>query len=193
MITAIPFSLLYFFYNLSIYNKFFPDYTNISRVFHFNNFFEALAGNLISPSRGLFVFSPILLLAFWGLIKYFPKKEKLQNSLVLFIVLIIISHWLLISTFPTWWAGHSYGPRFFSDLMPFFMYPIILVFENITATEDSRHLIYIATILLLTFSSLYFNYKGAFSYTVYEWNSSPNNIDSNPSRVWDWCDSQIFR
>lgn len=193
IITAIPFSLGYFVYNLSTYNSFFPNYTQLRRVFHFNNFFEALAGNLISPSRGLFIFSPILLLAIWGFIKYFPKKAMMQNSLVFFIVLIIISHWLLISTFPTWWAGHSYGPRFFSDLMPLFMYPIILVFENITAIEGVNKITLFVVIFLLTISSLYFNYKGAFSYSVYEWNSSPNNIDSNPDRVWDWSDSQIFR
>ena len=193
LLVATPFAIIYFAYNLSIYGDIFPSYTQLNSVFYSNNFMEALAGNIFSPSRGLFIYSPILMLSILGFIRFFPSKNNLFSSLEFLLLIIIFCHWIIISSFPHWWAGHSYGPRFFADMIPLFMYPIILVFEEINSLKAKKRAVILMAIAPLVIFSFYVNYKGAYIHAVYEWNSIPNNIDSDPSRLWDWTDSQIFR
>ncbi len=193
LLVAAPFAIVYFTYNISIYGDMFPSYTQLNRVFYATNLMEALVGNLISPSRGVFVYSPVLILSIYGFIQFFPCKNDMFNSLVFLVLVIIFCHWLLISSFPIWWAGHSYGPRFFADMMPLFMYPIVLVFEKIISLQTTKKLVILVAIAPLIMFSFYVHYKGAYIHAVYEWNVTPTNIDSDSDRLWDWNDSQIFR
>ena len=72
-----------------------------------------LAGLLVSPSRGLFVFSPFLVLAIPGAILSWRRRE--YAALRPFTagtaaVLLVQGKWI------AWWGGHSYGYRIVSDL-----------------------------------------------------------------------------
>src|SRR5262249_33904260 len=103
---AVPFCAL----NVSLYASLLPPYFSPERLEGHEHFVEALAGNLVSPARGLFVFSPMLAFAF--------SRRRLERLDVLFLV-ILVAHWLAISSFPHWWGGHSVGPRFFTDVLPY--------------------------------------------------------------------------
>ena len=41
--------------------------------------------------------------------------------------------------------------------------------------------------------SFFVHYRGATNQDVYNWNTTPVNIDLAPSRVWDWRDAQFLR
>ena len=74
-----------------------------------------LPGMLLSPSRGLLVFSPFLVLALPGAIRAWrrPGWEELRPlSVAVAAVLLLDSFWF------DWWGGWSYGPRRLTDLVP---------------------------------------------------------------------------
>ena len=60
-----------------------PDYYRPRRVSVSETFGEAMLGNLVSPARGLFVYSPVLLLAFSGFaLALRHREERLLSALL---------------------------------------------------------------------------------------------------------------
>ena len=94
-------------------------YTQLSGA----TFFEALIGQWLSPSRGLFVFSPILLLAIGGVVLKIRRQQ--WQPLDTLLISIIGLHWIVISLWCNWWVGVSFGPRIWSDMLPYLVYFII--------------------------------------------------------------------
>lgn len=186
MAIALPFALVYFAYNFSVYQQFFPTYSQVERVLHGQSFFTALAGHLISPARGLFIYSPILLLAFYGLL----GQKSVLSRIILSLMLL---HWLLIASFPHWWGGHCYGSRLMTDMLPYFIYFIVLALHKISLKPSAHQHVFLLVIFPFVLFSFYVHYQGAFNHAVFDWNSIPNDIDQNPQRLWDWQDIAIFR
>jgi hypothetical protein len=87
-------------------------------------FWEGFTGILLSPGRGLFVYSPIFLLSLLGIVLAWGRNAApLLRYLSMGVVLTI----LLYSKWGMWWGGHSYGPRLLADLTPIlalFLYPL---------------------------------------------------------------------
>ncbi len=155
---------------------------------------QALLMNLISPNRGLLVFSPVFLFSFWGM--YLSLKTKQPDKLHICLMSIIILHWLGISVFApvNWWAGHSFGPRLFSDVVPFLVFFLIFPVEKMPGMKN-RALKY--TLVFLFSASVVFgafvHYRGAYVGETWLWNVHPVDVDRDPSRLWDWRDLQFMR
>jgi len=186
LLVAVPFIL----FNLSTYHALLQPYFSPGRLRLTSSFFEALLGNLLSPARGLFVFSPIFLMVFFGI--FLKKRERSINKVDYFLMAIIVLHWLVISAEPNWWAGHSFGPRRFADMVPFLVYFLIPVVDFLART-DKRKWILRAIFLTLVIASFWINFRGATAFNVYLWNIIPANVDTQPSRIWDWHDIQFLR
>ena len=77
---------------------------------------EALIGNLVSPARGLLVFIPVSLVCAYGFVV--KQRAWTLTSLDVAVAASAVGYWLLVSTFPSWWAGWSFGPRFLTDIAP---------------------------------------------------------------------------
>src|SRR5262249_31770540 len=103
--------------NLAVFGAVLPPYYLPSRLTGSAPAAEALAGNLISPARGLFVFSPILLLTLPGIV--LALRAPRERALGLAFGAIVVAHWIAVSRFPHWWGGASFGPRLMSDIVPF--------------------------------------------------------------------------
>jgi len=86
---------------------------------------ESLWGLSISWYRGVFFFSPFLiLLLIFAYNEFMQKKsEFLTNN---FLVLPSIVYFIFISSFFAWWGGWSYGPRFFTGMVMLLTYEGIL-------------------------------------------------------------------
>lgn len=134
------------------------------------HFFEALAGNLVSPGRGLFVYSPVLLGCFLAR----PK------GIAWVFAGVVAAHWVVISAFPHWWAGHSYGPRLFTDVLPYATYFLFQVRWRAWLT--------VAAVL-----SVLIHFRGSTARATHAWNDGPPNVDVAPERVWDWRDPPFLR
>jgi hypothetical protein len=184
---AIP----WFAYNLHEFGVFLTEYYRPTRIGGSWTVREALLGNLLSPSRGLLVYSPIFILSLGGFALALRKRD--ERPLHLCFAAIVVAHWLVVSRFPHWWAGHSYGPRFMTDVVPFLAYFIAFNFERLGTLAGMSRGAAQASIVLLATLSVVIHSRGATSEAVYQWNKVPNNIDEAPARLWDWRDPQFAR
>lgn len=184
---AIPFVLL----NQSIYHSILPNYYSWYKEFSVSTLFEALIGNLFSPSRGLLIFSPVFIFSAVGIVLKVKGRSwtKLDTSLIGIIVL----HWIAISIWPVWWAGWSFGPRIFSDMIPYFIYFLIPVFDTLSRLATRTHAIAGLGILGTIVVSFFIHYRGANAQAVLRWNTQPLDVDQYPGRAWDWQDIQFLR
>lgn len=148
---------------------------------------EGLAGLLISPSRGLFIYTPIFVFSTAGMYFYLKERKKYSKVypvMAVFIVLQII----LISKWFSWYGGWSYGPRLLTDISPPMVLFLIPAFRNIRFNTLMKVVLTIA----LT-SSIFIQIIGAFFYPRGFWDRIPVRVDVMESRLWDWQDTQIVR
>jgi hypothetical protein len=147
---------------------------------------EGVMGTLLSPSRGLFVFSPWTLVAF----AYLPfALFRLRLATLLpWLLATLAAHTFLISTFAVWWAGHSYGPRYWTEVMP--LLAIVLGMALQWAEVRCRPVYAISLVLIAV--SIGIQVLGAAVYPS-GWAVRPVDIDQFPARLWDWSDSELTR
>lgn len=173
-----------------------PNYYLASRL-DFHQFWYSLAANLISPSRGLLVFVPAIIFVGYLLIRY--ARTLVSPRLLVLSLTIIAAHLIVISAFPQWWAGHSFGPRFTTGLVPWFALLSILavkarlVWHEREYPKRSTHLkaeVVLGALLLIC--SVAINLRGATDGRTALWNMIPIDVDEKPERVWDWSDPQFL-
>ena len=86
-----------------------------------------LGNFLFSVRKGLFFWSPVLLLSVIGMIIAFRRRERLYTGLVVFFLLIVY----VSSTWWMWYYGGSFGQRVVVDFMGLFAVFIACVFERV--------------------------------------------------------------
>lgn len=151
----------------------------------------ALAGHLVSPNRGLLVFSPVALLAALGIVTQLRRRS--WDAFDLAMLVVLGAHFAAISWFLVWWAGHSFGPRYVTDVLPvlaWFAMPAVAALGELRGRP--RRAALVVTTLLIAWS-FFAQLRSATTWDVWEWNGSPVNVDQQPERVWDWGDLQILR
>lgn len=152
---------------------------------------SGLGGILFSPSRGLFIFSPILLFVFSGIL--IKLKAKTFTLLDVFLILILGAHTVLLAMYWDWPGGHCYGPRYFTDVMPLFVYFLVPMFAWFKTTQSKRKIHVMGVFVLLALLSFAIHFRGANSWDVYLWNSTPVDMIDAKERVWDFKDPQFLR
>ncbi len=184
----------FIYYSWSHFGKWLPSYYQASRL-QFDNFWIALAGNLISPARGLLVYVPVLFFVAYLLVRY--RHQLTYPRLVWLSLAIISTHLIIISAFPHWWGGHSFGPRLATGLVPWFGLLGILALEAMlkaatTAGSLKGRRIQLVSGGLLLVLSLFINTVGATEHATWLWNQRPLDIDKHPERLWDWRQPQFL-
>ncbi|HYP09088.1 MAG TPA: hypothetical protein VER03_22875 [Bryobacteraceae bacterium] len=147
----------------------------------------AFTGNMISPARGLLVFTPIVLLCLYGLFR--RASDPYERALKALMIAIIGGHWLLITLYEDWWGGHSFGPRYFSDLTPVFVYLLTPSIALLFRRSQGKHTVAFVALAAISF---FIHLRGATAWATMEWNMSPS-IRDYPGRIWDWRDLQFLR
>lgn len=157
-----------------------PDYYLPKRL-EGGDFKTALYGNLLSPARGLFIFSPFLLLSLLLTIWLAPRDKALAK-LSLISLAWPIAHLLSISQFPHWWAGWSFGSRLMVDALPGLF---VGLFSGLAVLGQRKYLVY-AAVIVGGLVAIYINtYQGLLNpYGMY-WNRNPN-VDKHPEYLFDW-------
>jgi hypothetical protein len=186
-VVAVP----WFIHNLVTYDLWLPPYYQPGRIAGSVHFGEALLGNLVSPARGLLVYSPFLAFSVWGVVMAW--REPRHRDLALAVSLIFLGHWLAIASFPHWWAGHCYGPRFFADLTPLLALMLVPVFTRVSRDLARKPSVVSLIFVALAGWSLYTNALGATVETALRWNGLPVDVDLAPQRLWDWSDPAFLR
>jgi hypothetical protein len=153
---------------------------------------EAALGNLVSPSRGLFVFVPLSLVAAYGALV--AHRNGSLDRLCRSALATIILYWVVVSLFPHWWGGYSYGPRFLSDVAPFIVWFLPPAFAAVSRRSGvHKRFLALAIVAVLIVASAAINARGAVAPSTSGWNWSPHDIDVAHWRLWDWSDPQFLR
>jgi hypothetical protein len=181
-----PFVLL----NLAVFHALLPGYYTLYQIFSTGTLAEALIGNLLGPSRGLLIFSPVFIFAIMGMALKLKRRSWSRLDFALFSIIIL--HWIAISIWPIWWGGWSFGPRLFSEMIPYLMFFLISAVPFMTVAR--RRLIPVqGTFIALVGLSLFIHYRGATDVSTFDWNSQPVNVDTTLTRLWDWQDLMFLR
>ena len=160
-------------------------------------FWERLAGTLISPSRGLLIYVPILAMVIYLLLRYYRASNYRLLSLA---GAIVISHLIMIARFVGWHGGPTYGSRLFTDVVPWFALLGILAVQSrlscpASFARDSQRRVRIeaavATVLLAL--SIIVNGIGAISVSANLWNE-PMKMSYQQwlKNLWDWRHPQFL-
>jgi hypothetical protein len=181
---AVPWILI----NLHTYGTPLPPYYSPALLAGERHWASALAGTLISPSRGLFVFVPVLLFSIVGL--WLKVQQRKIDGLDLVLVSILLCHWILISSFPIWWGGHSFGPRYFTDVLPYFFFLMIPAISALRWDSFPSRAVTLLFVALTLFGAA-IHLRAAISWAPWTWNGDPVNADA--ARAWDWKDPQFLR
>jgi hypothetical protein len=118
----LPFVAALFWYNAFRFGSVFEaGYTLWAADRHFVNFSNpvwiGLAGELLSPGKGLFVYCPILILALWGLRPFWTRHRLAASACVVASIMYL----LFFAKYKAWHGDNAWGPRYFTFLMPLWM------------------------------------------------------------------------
>jgi hypothetical protein len=172
-----------------------PDYYLPSRLATaWAGFWPALAGNLISPARGLLVYSPFLLLTIVGALAFIRSLARLPLFWLALAWLLL--HLVSIARLGHWWGGWSYGPRLQTDALPAWVLLTVLVWNqaNQSLKPVVRQIALGGFAVLVAVSVLVHTRQGLYNPLTFAWNgwqASPN-IDRFPEYLWDWTYPQFL-
>ncbi len=156
------------------------------------------AGLTVSPSRGILIYSPIVLVAIYGAVRVWRSplapdsaaaSLRRADALLLarYMSLAALAILLTYSKFIVWWGGHGYGPRYLTDAMPFIGPLFAFGLAPLAGRTFRARAATVAIMVMLTYS-VSIQAIGAFC-----WPSSWT-LNDNPHyryRLWDWRESDI--
>jgi hypothetical protein len=76
---------------------------------------EGHLGLLVSPGKGLFVFTPVAVMGVVGLVRALRYDDR---ALAATCGLAVLAHWILVGRWLEWHGGESWGPRLLTDALP---------------------------------------------------------------------------
>jgi len=135
---------------------------------------ESIAGLLLSPARGLLVFTPIAIVALWALI-----RQARRSTVARALLAAASAHFLFMALWNEWHGGESFGPRLLTDLVPalFFFLP-----EGLAAWPKTG--------VVLGFASVGAQMIGGWTYD-YRWERLHQRGGEFESALWSWRDSPL--
>ena len=138
---------------------------------------EGLAGILVSPARGLLVFSPIFIFAFAGMVRTLRNRqaEPIYKYLAAaaFLFMMAMAGWKM------WWGGWTFGYRLLIELVPLLILFLALNWETAMVSSPWRRRAFTTALIF----SVYANFLGA-HYFPSSFNGRPNSIDFHTERLW---------
>lgn len=148
---------------------------------------RGFAGILFSPGRGLFIYTPVAILALCALLpSAAPARAKNAPLLAACLVFVVLDS-IVIAKWGVWWGGYCWGPRLLTELAP----PLIVMMAiGVSAIEGPWQRRAFAVLALYSISV---QAIGAFFYPKGHWDTRPKNVNEASARLWDWRDNPIAR
>ena len=164
------------------YGTLLPPYYQPSRLGS-ERFWLALAGHLVSPSRGLLIGSPFLFLTLGGLALW--ARRLAADRRVQLALAWIGLHLVTISLFHHWWGGWSFGSRLFTEALPAFLLLTVVVVRQARGrlAPSLRRATAALFLAAAAFAAFVHSNQGLYNVYAILWN---DGIDRDASRVFDW-------
>ena len=192
-VTGAAWLLLFVIYSWHNFGQLLPNYYRLGAQLRTHSIWVAMLGNLVSPSRGVLIFVPSLIFVGYLLVRYWKYVQS--RRLVGVSLTVLVLHLILVSSFPIWWAGFFFGPRFLTDVVPWFVLLAIMGVHAMLMAGEHRTPVYRAQVIVgmvLLAASIFIHARGANSPATQMWNARPVSIDERPERLWDWRDPQFL-
>jgi hypothetical protein len=153
---------------------------------HFDgNVGTGLLGILLSPNRGLFVFSPIFLLSLVGLVTVVRRPREFALTLALSIASMVLiaayARWFM------WWGGWTFGYRLVIETIPALVILAAIGWERWACGRTWR----VALVALLAGVSVSTNWLGATYYPCGFDSDTP--VETHPELLWDVRTGELSR
>jgi hypothetical protein len=163
-----------------------------SYAFSIGQVTQAMSGLLVSPNRGLAIFTPLVFIAAIGAIHAFRTDDS-HARLLRYLTLASIATFVNYVFFIRWEGGGTFGPRYLTDCAPtiglLFLYAIPADVRRFALRERAV----VACAGLLAFASIFVQFVGANGEPKTNWSGVPRDVSIFTERVWDWHDTQIGR
>jgi len=185
-ISGLPFLI----YNLLLFHHPFGGYSSVASRLTFDaTLVSNYLGLLVAPNRGLFVFNPILILAFIGF--WITRSDNNPSYRFLQASLIAMAGTILVyASFDDWQGGDTFGPRYLTSILPYLIIGLCIFFDHIAKTPRKNFVVAIIVILITV--SVFVQFVGVFYYKP-----SSNPQEYFPNRfcsydAWDTTDLVII-
>lgn len=183
--TGLVWLLLFIGYSMRVFGTVLPFYY-WSHVWSPATIPMAVYGNLFSPSRGLFIYSPVFVLVSYWVLRYW--RSLVSRPLAIVSIAIFSGTLLSAAAHQDWWGGLSFGPRYLLDTLPWL---ILLAIMGVAAIPPQRRTIRnptIAAAAVALLVSIAINGEGAWSVKAQEWNYH----GALPAMMFDWSRPQFL-
>ena len=148
---------------------------------------------MCSPSRGLLVYCPYLVVV--GLLLLGYRRHLTDAGLLLPAALAVGAHTAVFSCYNGWHGGSSYGPRYFVDVLPWF---VVATAAAVRALVDappagfSRRKAAVVAALAVTFGwGVFVHRQGASDKEAWWWNFRAV-ASGEPGAVKEWDHPQFL-
>ncbi len=170
-------------YNLSVFGRA-PGQYPVKAGEHL---WDGLLGVLISPGRGLLVYTPIMIFAVAAFAPRLRALREQHRALVVVATVFSLSHIALISLWPFWWGGYCWGPRLLTEAVAPLMVLLAVGWQVIASSGWKWAFAGIAVYCCFVQA------LGVYCYPKGRWDGSPVSVNDDPSRLWDWVDNPLVR
>ena len=184
-----------FVYDLLAFGTWSNDYYRMAQYYlwHAPLSLRVYGDILISPSRGLFIFSPFILALLYRVISGRCRRRYPWSRLEILLGLSCIVWFLGVGRLPEWWGGGSYGPRLLCELLPCLTVLLIPVVQNLSLERSCGARMATAAFILAGAFSVALHVRGATSWRATNgWNTRPPDINQAPERARSWSDPQFL-
>lgn len=173
-LTAALLLALFLAWNRLEFGTWLPDYYAVARLqVERASPLVGILGNLVSPSRGLFVFMPYLLVPL--VLALLTPRRLLRQPLAWLCLAWLVAQLWLVARAASWWGGTSFGPRLLTDALPAVYWLTLILLAPLFGADmppgRGRSFAWATFLLLGGLAVFVHSYQGLFNQATARWNA----------------------
>jgi hypothetical protein len=190
VLAGVPVFVFDAIYGGDFYNSSLGGYTGLQLGYFVPaKFLLGLGGVLVSPNRGLFVFMPIAVLGFYGLVRGSLRSLRERDPLIPLFSLAVAAHLLAVASYREWGGGWAFGPRYLVCILPVLALAATEAWPSLPRVGKRLSMVALVWSVLVQLN-------GAFCYPASQWNGrAGGQIERqawNPFRFELWEDFRAW-
>jgi hypothetical protein len=186
--TGMAWMVVYVTMSLHYFGKWTPPSLYSAGLLDADAVFERLGWLLASPSRGLLVTYPYIVVVMFLLA--LVRRQTAERTMLLPASVSVLCTLLLLSCFRDWWAGYSYTQRYLADVLPWIFLLTVIGLGVILRSKRRWLRRSLLTALVVTFAAgIFVHWRGANSFDAWAWNGQARGIETAAK---DWLHPQFL-